>query len=318
MYLQLKDLVKEFEEKKAVDNLSLSIEKGEILCLLGPSGCGKTTVLKIIGGFLKADNGKVIIEGEDISVLPPEKRPVSTVFQSYALFPHLNVIENVTYGLKFQGYNKREALKKGEEYLKIVGLEAYENKKIHELSGGQQQRVALARALIINPKVLLLDEPLSNLDAKLRIKVREEIKEVQRKFNITMVFVTHDQEEALSMGDKIAVMNNGKIEQLGTAEDIYLNPKNSFVLDFIGSSNIIKEKNEKTKFIRPEHISIHREKGDLKGEIILKTFMGSYYLYVVRVGEDNIKVKETNLHNESFKEGEEVYLNILKEGVIEV
>lgn len=318
MYLQLKDLVKEFEEKKAVDNLSLSIEKGEILCLLGPSGCGKTTVLKIIGGFLKADNGKVIIEGEDISALPPEKRPVSTVFQSYALFPHMNVIENVIYGLKFQGYNKREALKKGEEYLKIVGLEAYKNNKIHELSGGQQQRVALARALIINPKVLLLDEPLSNLDAKLRIKVREEIKEVQRKFNITMVFVTHDQEEALSMGDKIAVMNNGKIEQLGTAEDIYLNPKNSFVLDFIGSSNIIKEKNGKIKFIRPEHISIHREKGDLKGEIILKTFMGSYYLYVVKVGENNIKVKETNLYNEGFKEGEEVYLNILKEGVIEV
>lgn len=314
MYLQLKNLTKEFNTKKAVDNLSLSINKGEILCLLGPSGCGKTTTLKIIGGFLKPTSGNIIIEDEDITKLPPEERPVSTVFQSYALFPHLTVMENVIYGLKFKGYKKKEAIKKGEEYLDIVGLSEYKNRKIQQLSGGQQQRVALARSLIINPKVLLLDEPLSNLDAKLRIKMREEIKDIQQKFNITMIFVTHDQEEALSIADKIAVMNEGILEQIGTPEEIYNSPCNAFVLNFIGSANTLQLSENNSEFIRPEHIHLSRENGDLKGKIIEKTFMGSYSLYNVKIGENIITVRVQNNFKDDFKKEEDVFVSFIYKG----
>lgn len=244
MYLKINNLVKVFNNIKVVDNINLELEKGKLLCLLGPSGCGKTTTLKIIGGFLKQDKGNILIENEDISKIPPENRPVSTVFQSYALFPHMNVIENIIYGLKFKGYRKKEALKKGEEYLEIIGLSEFKDKKISKLSGGQQQRVALARALIVNPKILLLDEPLSNLDAKLRIKMRKEIKEIQSKFNMTMIFVTHDQEEALSIADYLAVMNKGELIQVGTPEEIYINPKNEFVASFIGHINKVNINNK--------------------------------------------------------------------------
>ncbi|MBU3228129.1 ABC transporter ATP-binding protein [Clostridium algidicarnis] len=330
MYLQLKGLTKEFDKKKAVDNLSLTIEKGEILCLLGPSGCGKTTTLKMIGGFLKPDFGSIIIEGEDITKLPPELRPVSTVFQSYALFPHLTVIENTIYGLKFKGYKRKEALKIGNEYLDLVGLLEYKTRKIHELSGGQQQRVALARSLIVNPKVLLLDEPLSNLDAKLRIRMREEIKEIQKKFNTTMVFVTHDQEEALNIADKIAVMNEGLLQQIGTPEEIYNTPKNNFVLNFIGTANIIYENGIK-KFIRPENISIIKSTSSnqssinnvnspkvldsvqsIEAVILNKTFSGSFYMYTVKTKDNTFEVKSDTLTPYSI--GEKVHLEMLKTG----
>lgn len=336
MYLQLRGLTKEFDNKKVVDNLSLNIEKGEILCLLGPSGCGKTTTLKMIGGFLRPTLGSVIIENEDITKLPPESRPVSTVFQSYALFPHLTVIENVIYGLKFKGYKKNDALKKGSEYLDLVGLLEYKTRKIHELSGGQQQRVALARSLIINPKVLLLDEPLSNLDAKLRIRMREEIKEIQKKFNTTMVFVTHDQEEALNIADKIAVMNEGSLQQIGTPEEIYNSPKNSFVLNFIGTANTIYENGIK-KFIRPENISIMKHPSNsisvnhinslktlesvhsidsekhIEALILNKVFSGSFYLYTVKTKDNIFEVKSDTLT--PYKIGERVYVEVLEIGV---
>ncbi|WP_434281842.1 ABC transporter ATP-binding protein [Clostridium botulinum] len=310
MYLKINNLVKVFNNIKVVDNINLELEKGKLLCLLGPSGCGKTTTLKIIGGFLKQDKGNILIENEDISKIPPENRPVSTVFQSYALFPHMNVIENIIYGLKFKGYRKKEALKKGEEYLEIIGLSEFKDKKISKLSGGQQQRVALARALIVNPKILLLDEPLSNLDAKLRIKMRKEIKEIQSKFNMTMIFVTHDQEEALSIADYLAVMNRGELIQVGTPEEIYINPKNEFVASFIGHINKVNI-NNKTELIRPEQITINKSQGDKKGRIKYKQFLGSYVNYFIETKDETIIVQGSNSKNGVFKEGENIYLNFL-------
>ncbi|KEI80519.1 ABC transporter ATP-binding protein [Clostridium botulinum] len=310
MYLKINNLVKAFNNIKVVDNINLELEKGKLLCLLGPSGCGKTTTIKIIGGFLKQDKGNILIENEDISKIPPENRPVSTVFQSYALFPHMNVIENIIYGLKFKGYRKKEALKKGEEYLEIIGLSEFKDKKISKLSGGQQQRVALARALIVNPKILLLDEPLSNLDAKLRIKMRKEIKEIQSKFNMTMIFVTHDQEEALSIADYLAVMNKGELIQVGTPEEIYKNPKNEFVASFIGHINKVNI-NNKTELIRPEQIMINKSQGDKKGRIKYKQFLGSYVNYFIETKDETIIVQGSNSKNGVFKEGENIYINFL-------
>jgi len=319
MFLKIENLKKSFDNLIAVDDLNIEVEKGEILCLLGPSGCGKTTTLKMIGGFLIPDEGNILIDGQNITKIPPDKRPVSTVFQSYALFPHMSVIENVIYGLKFQGIKKDKAKEMGKEYLELVGLDEHKNKKIHELSGGQQQRVALARSLILNPKVLLLDEPLSNLDAKLRIKMREEIKNIQKKFNITMVFVTHDQEEALSIGDKIGVMNKGKLEQLGTPRQIYENPKSRFVLDFIGSSNIIENDCGNISFVRPEMIKITDNADDIageniltkknaKGKIIEKVYLGSYINYKINVGDNLLKVQVTNKAQKEYEIGNEVYV----------
>ncbi|AKC61878.1 MULTISPECIES: ABC transporter ATP-binding protein [Clostridium] len=308
MYLRIKNLEKAFNNIKVVDNIDLELEKGKLLCLLGPSGCGKTTTLKMIGGFLKQDKGNILIENEDISKLSPENRPISTVFQSYALFPHMNVIENIIYGLKFKGYSKKEALKKGEEYLEIIGLSEFKNKKISQLSGGQQQRVALARALIVNPKVLLLDEPLSNLDAKLRIKMRKEIKEIQSKFNMTMIFVTHDQEEALSIADYLAVMNKGELIQVGTPEEIYNKPINEFVASFIGNINKVNI-NNKVELIRPEQITINKDNGDKEGRIRYKQFLGAYVNYFVETKDETIIVHDFSRKSKIFKEGEIVYLN---------
>lgn len=289
MYIDLINVTKKFGDKTAVKNLSLSINKGELVSLLGPSGCGKTTTLKIIGGFIKPQNGKIIIDSVDLSNLSPNKRPVATVFQSYALFPNMNVINNVIYGLKFKKIKKQQAIVMGEEMLKIIGLSDCKYKNINELSGGQQQRVALARALILNPKLLLLDEPLSNLDAKLRIKMRQEIKEIQHKFNISMIFVTHDQEEALSISDKIAVINNGSIEQFGPPQEIYKSPVNEFVADFIGRINIICKDNKKI-YIRPEEIDIHKDLGNIKGRIITKQYKGSITTYLVETEYSMLQV----------------------------
>lgn len=308
MFVKLENVTKTFNEVVAVDQLSLEINKGQILCLLGPSGCGKTTTLKSIGGFLRIDGGRIIIDGEDITNMPSEMRPTSTVFQSYALFPHMTVLQNVIYGLKFKGYSRKEAIKKGEEYLEIVGLLPYRNRNVQQLSGGQQQRVALARALVVTPKVLLLDEPLSNLDAKLRVKMREEIKDIQSKLGITMIFVTHDQEEALHIADVIAVMNEGKLEQLGTPREIYCNPKSKFVLDFIGNSNVIEENSGAISFVRPEEIIMDRHEGNICGKIVKKTFSGPYISYVVQTDNNILNVQAQNTGNEEFEMGEYVYL----------
>jgi iron(III) transport system ATP-binding protein len=316
MYLQLNNLSKSFGDNKVVKGLSLAIEKGEILCLLGPSGCGKTTTLKMIGGFLEADSGRIFIDGRDITDLPPEERPVSTVFQSYALFPHLTILDNVIYGLKFQGYSKKDAIQKGMEYLETVGLREYAKAKIHEISGGQQQRVALVRSLIVNPKILLLDEPLSNLDAKLRIKMREEIKSMQKKLNMTMVFVTHDQEEALVLGDKIAIMNEGDLIQIGSPEEVYYNPSSLFSMNFLGASNKIKDRKEKDFYVRPENVIITPD-GDIKGKVINRTFLGFYNQYKIDIGE-SIIVTKTPYDGKVYNSDDVVNIKLLNRTYLEI
>lgn len=302
MYLRIENLRKIFEENRGIEKIDFSIEKGELISLLGPSGCGKTTLLNIIGGFLKPDNGKIYLEDRDITDIPPEKRDISTVFQSYALFPHMNVLENIKYGLKYKKLTKKEQNELALEYLKIVGLDGYEKKSIQELSGGQQQRVALARALVLYPKILLLDEPFSNLDAKLKISMREELKELQKNLKISMIFVTHDQEEALSISDKVVVMNNGRIEQIGTPEEIYYSPINEYVANFIGKSNFILKDGAK-KLIRPENIKIEKnQKGNW--EVINKEFMGAYTILKIRNGREDLYVNIQGEKGREYKLGD--------------
>ena len=251
MYLELDRLSKQFDGKYAVHDLSLGLEEGGLLCILGSSGCGKTTTLNMISGFLKPNGGRVLLDRQDITALPPERRPVSTVFQSYGLFPHMSVLQNVTYGLKFRNYSRAEAKEKGRRYLTLVGLAERENARIGELSGGQQQRVALARALIVEPKLCLLDEPLSNLDAALRVRMRGELKRLQRELGTTMVFVTHDQEEALILADSIAVMSEGELLQLGSAEEVFRHPANDYIASFLGLNDIVwKDDGSVLKVIR--------------------------------------------------------------------
>lgn len=250
MYLELSHLKKQFDGKEVVSDLSLTLEKGKILCILGSSGCGKTTTLNMIGGFLMPDAGAIRLDGQDITALPPELRPVTTVFQSYGLFPHMTVLENVMYGLKFRGVRKAEAKKRAMEYLDLVGLATHANFHIHQISGGQQQRVALARALIVEPKLCLLDEPFCNLDAALRVKMREELKKLQRELGMTMVFVTHDQEEAMLLADSMAIMEQGVLIQNDSPANIYRNPANDFVRRFLNLDELIwTEDNKLMKII---------------------------------------------------------------------
>jgi len=237
--IELRNVCKAYDDNIVLDDFNLTVEENEFVTLLGPSGCGKTTLLRIVGGFDKPDSGQVLFQGKDITDLPPNKRPVNTVFQKYALFPHMNVGENISFGLRIK--------KKPEDYirekvgfsLKQVNLEGFENRKIESLSGGQQQRVAIARAIVNEPKILLLDEPLGALDHKLREDMQYELIRLKNELNITFLYVTHDQEEALTMSDKIVVLNNGYIQQMGTPEEIYNEPENAFVADFIGDSNIL-------------------------------------------------------------------------------
>jgi ABC-type Fe3+/spermidine/putrescine transport system ATPase subunit len=237
--LRLENIGRSFGSLKVIEELSLDIYKGELCCLLGPSGCGKTTLLKIINGLLEPDKGNVILAGNNITTLPCQKRDLGMVFQNYALFPHMDVFGNVAYGLKRRHVGKEDIARRVEESLSLVRLSGYDKRRVHELSGGQQQRVALARALVIEPRALLLDEPLSNLDAKLRADMRDEIKRIQSHLGITTVYVTHDQEEAMSIADRIVVMNNGDIEQTGTPREIYENPETQFVASFVGNINFI-------------------------------------------------------------------------------
>ena len=244
-YLDVKNLKVSYGKNLVINDISFAVKKGELLCILGESGCGKTTTLNAIGGFIDIDSGKIFIDDEDISNLPPSDRPTSTVFQSYGLFPNMTVIENVTYGLKIRGINKRMRVEEGKKFLDIVSLSEIADKNVESISGGQKQRVALARALIVNPKVCLLDEPLSNLDFNLRIKMRKEIKSIQEKLNITMVFVTHDIEEAISIADRIMIMHRGKILAIGKPIDIFKNEENEYIKNFLNVSSYKIDENNK-------------------------------------------------------------------------
>ena len=306
--IELKNVSKSYDGKKVLDNINLYINDNEFLTLLGPSGCGKTTTLRIIAGFETADEGDVIFMGRDIQDLPPHKRNVNTIFQRYALFPHLNVFENVAFPLREKKVGKQEIKERVDEMLKMVALTGFEKRSVTSLSGGQQQRVAIARALVGRPKVLLLDEPLAALDLKLRKDMQQELKDIQKAMGITFIFVTHDQEEALSMSDTVVVMSEGQIQQIGTPMDIYNEPKNAFVADFIGESNIVdgimlrdrlvrfsghdfecvdfgfEEREPVDVVVRPEDVDIVPvDKGMLEGVVTSVTFLGVHYEIIVDI-----------------------------------
>ena len=305
MFLEVKNLNKTYGEKEVLKDVSFSLDEGNILCILGPSGCGKTTILNSIGGFIKNNSGQIFLNGEDISSLNPEDRNISTVFQSYGLFSNKNVLENVAYGLKFRNVKKQDRINKSLEILKIVGLEGYEYRKVHELSGGQRQRVALARSLVISPRLILLDEPFSNLDKNLRITMRNEIKKLVKYFKMTTILVTHDQEDAFIMADRVILMNEGKIIQNSTVTELYNSPNSEFSLSFIGNSN----KLDNNYFIRPEKINIVDYKTDNFAEIISKQFRGSFIEYQLKLDNNSniLKVIELNTGKEKSI-GDNVYI----------
>lgn len=280
-HLRVDGITKTFGREIALNNISFSIKEGEFVSVLGPSGCGKTTLLRVIAGLESPNQGKVYLKDKDITALPPAGRNFGIVFQSYALFPNLTAKQNIAYGLKNQGYSKKEISKKIDEVLNLVNLNQIGDKYPSQLSGGQQQRIALCRALALDPDFLLLDEPLSALDAKVREKLRREIKKLQQKIGITTILVTHDQEEALTMGDRVVVMNNSTIEQFDTPQNIYEKPVNPFVADFIGTINFLEHENNSEKLIaiRPEHIDITAEKkGDsIKAVVQDMEFRGTFY-----------------------------------------
>ena len=310
--IKLQNISKKFEDDVILDNINLSIKDKEFMTFLGPSGCGKTTTLRIIAGFLESDSGQVLFEGKDINNLPPHKRQVNTIFQRYALFPHLNVYDNIAFGLRIKKMKEKDISKKVHEMLELVNLKGFQKRNIASLSGGQQQRVAIARALAVEPRVLLLDEPLGALDLKLRKDMQVELKSIQKRMGITFIYVTHDQQEALSMSDTIVVMNGGKIQQIGTPIDIYNEPKNAFVADFIGESNILDGvmlNDFKAKFsgavfqcldkgfavnesvdivVRPEDVDVVPvEEGTISGVITSNTFKGVHFEMIVDI--DNFK-----------------------------
>lgn len=316
--IELENLSKNFGDNQVLKGIDLNIYENEFLTLLGPSGCGKTTILRIIAGFEEPSHGQVMFNGEDIAKVPAYKREVNTVFQKYALFPFLNVHDNVAFGLNLKKKDKKEIDEKVTKMLALVGLAGFGNRDITSLSGGQQQRVAIARALVNEPKVLLLDEPLAALDAKLRKGMQAELKKIQKEVGITFIFVTHDQEEALSMSDTIVVMNDGIIQQIGTPMDIYNEPQNRFVANFIGESNIIEgvmpkdclvvfddvqwecvdkgfKENENIEVVlRPEDMQVvEPQDGKVSGKIVSKIFMGVHYEYLVETNIRKYKVHTT-------------------------
>ncbi len=282
--VELSGVTKRFGSVTAVDRLDLEVRHGEFLSLLGPSGCGKTTTLRLIAGFERPDEGEIRIEGADVARLPAYRRPVNTVFQSYALFPHLTVLDNVSYGLKQRGVPRAERRTRANELLELVHLPTVGNRKPKELSGGQQQRVALARALVLQPKVLLLDEPLGALDLRVRKELQIELKRIQESVGITFVYVTHDQEEALAMSDRVVVMHAGRIEQLGPPQEIYDAPATRFVAQFIGETNFIDTRNG-TVAIRPERVQLSRNGDGLAAELVTTMVVGPAVQAVVRLDD---------------------------------
>ena len=334
--IELKNISKVYGDNTVLDNIDLYIRENEFLTLLGPSGCGKTTTLRIIGGFESPTGGSLLFEGKEVTDVPPYERQINTVFQKYALFPHLNIYENIAFGLKIKKMKKNEIDIKVKEMLRLVNLQGFEDRLIDSLSGGQQQRIAIARALVNEPKVLLLDEPLGALDLKLRKEMQIELKEMQKRVGITFIYVTHDQEEALTMSDTIIVMDQGKIQQIGTPVDIYNEPKNAFVAEFIGESNIIDgimhedfavefagkqficvdkgfRKDEKIDVvIRPEDIEVvSKYDGSLKGIVEDVIFKGVHYEMIVRSEKE-----EWMIHSTIMKDiGQEIGMDIKPENI---
>ena len=342
--IKLDHISKIYEDPKtkkpfyAVRDVSIDIAPGAFVTLLGPSGCGKTTTLRMIAGFESPDEGEIYLGGEAINALTPNKRDTAMVFQSYALFPHYNVFDNVAYGLKLRKLSKDEIHKKVMDILDLVEMGGMESRMTNQLSGGQQQRVALARALVVEPGVLLFDEPLSNLDAKLRVTMRTEIRRIQQKLGITAVYVTHDQSEAMSLSDDIIIMNKGVIAQMGTPENIYYHPDSEFVADFIGEANFLPAKVKSTEngvsavkihghevsvnnpsgikpgtdcqlLLRPE-AGVIGAKGDLPCKVSLSVFMGAYQYYQVMVGDTLVKINDNcPINKHVFKAGDEAFLS---------
>lgn len=329
--IEMRHVKKTYDGKtNVIEDFSLDIKEGEFVTFLGPSGCGKTTILRMIGGFDTQSGGEILLEGQDIGLLPPNKRPVNTVFQKYALFPHLNVYNNVAFGLKLKNMSKSEMDKKVKNALEIVDLEGFESRSINTLSGGQQQRIAIARAIVNEPKVLLLDEPLSALDYKMRKEMQLELKSMHKKLGITFIFVTHDQEEALTMSDKIVVMADGNIQQVGTPEEIYNEPANVFVADFIGESNIFNGtmlEDKKASFagavfqtvddfekgtkidavIRPEDVEVvPKGQGQIEGRVTSSDFKGTFYITFVEFGNYEMEIHCL----EHYDVGQEVSLSV--------
>ena len=340
--LELKNIKKSFQEGEDVlESICLTAKKGEFVTLLGSSGCGKTTTLRIIAGLEQPDSGQVFLDGKDVTSLEPNQRNVNTVFQNYALFPHMNVADNIGYGLKLKKTSKAEISRRVKEMLDLVQLPGFERRKPSELSGGQRQRVAIARALVNNPEVLLLDEPLGALDLQLRRAMQHELKRLQKKLGITFIYITHDQEEAINMSDTIAVMNHGRFEQIGTPDEIYNHPKTSYVASFVGSANVLKGTVEKisgdtvvlrnssgtmvcdkehfsvsegsteTLAVRSEQISVWKEPKSacgLTGTIVEKTFVGGMLRIVVKLHDGEEVVVSRHGINFDYDTGDQVYL----------
>ena len=335
--IELRHISKVYSDNgfKAVDDFNLEVKRGEFVTFLGPSGCGKTTTLRMIAGFEMPTSGEILLNGEDISQLPANKRPINTVFQRYALFPHMNIYDNIAFGLKLKKLPKEEIRKKVKRVLDIVDLEGFENRKISTLSGGQQQRIAIARALVNEPEILMLDEPLGALDLKMRQEMQLELKHMHNELGITFIYVTHDQEEALTMSDKIVVLSEGRIQQIGTPEDIYNEPQNAFVADFIGESNIFKgimTGHMKVRFcggefigmddvpegtlvdvvVRPEDVIITKpEDGIIEGEVVSVIFKGMHYEVTVESGKYEMVIRTTKC----YSVGERIGMKLEPDGI---
>lgn len=335
--IELRHISKVYSDNgfKAVDDFNLEVKRGEFVTFLGPSGCGKTTTLRMIAGFEMPTSGEILLNGEDISQLPANKRPINTVFQRYALFPHMNIYDNIAFGLKLKKLPKEEIRKKVKRVLDIVDLEGFENRKISTLSGGQQQRIAIARALVNEPEILMLDEPLGALDLKMRQEMQIELKHMHDELGITFIYVTHDQEEALTMSDKIVVLSEGRIQQIGTPEDIYNEPQNAFVADFIGESNIFKgimTGHMKVRFcggefigmddvpegtlvdvvVRTEDVIITKpEDGIIEGEVVSVIFKGMHYEVTVESGKYEMVIRTTKC----YSVGERIGMKLEPDGI---
>ena len=350
MTLQLNGIAKTYDAVEAVKPLTLTINEGELLVLVGPSGCGKTTILRMLAGMIPPDEGAIIFREQDLTKVVPENRPTVTVFQDYALFPHMTVYQNIAYGLKVRGVKKKEVEEKVHYYMKLMQIDSMKNRSIDALSGGQKQRVALARAMVVDPDILLFDEPLSSLDAKLRVEMREEIKGIQQRTGITAVYVTHDQEEALAIADRVAVMKDGSIEQIGSPEEIYYRPSTPFVADFIGYGNFVKgrvkEKTSESLFLSvlgqtiehsikqdPQTAQIFpldneiepnqdvllflrpesvvpSQEGVFRGKIIQKSFLGASSRYLIDADESAVLKMDIFSDTHYFQVGEEISFHL--------